>query len=117
MPGSAHISFIVAIEVAMPACGLFNIDEAIAAPPIVVLAAGIGDMATGTMAVDDMALAVAMTICATVEEVDVVLVAMPFMPGMSAISIFAVVLFQLLDAMELMFDGIRTVKWFYDGSM
>lgn len=97
MPGSAHISFIVAIEVAMPACGLFSMDEAIAAPPIVVLAAGVGDIAVGTMAAGDMALAVAMTICATVEEVDVVLVAMPFMPGMLAISIFAVVPFQLLD--------------------
>lgn len=97
MPGSAHISFIVAIEVAMPACGLFSMDEAIAAAPIVVLAAGFGDIAVGTMAAGDMALAVAMTICATVEEVDVVLVAMPFMPGMLAISIFAAVPFQLLD--------------------
>ncbi len=92
MPGSAHISFIVAIEVAMPACGLFIIDEAIAAPPIVVLAAGVGDMAAGTMAVGDMALAVPITMFATAEEVDVVLVAMPFMPGMLAISIFAVIL-------------------------
>ena len=97
MPGSAHISFIVAIEVAMPACGLFIIDEAIAASPIVVLAAGVGDIAAGSMAVGDIAFAVSMTMCAIVEEVDVVLVAMPFMPGILAISIFAVVPFQFLD--------------------
>lgn len=64
-------------------------DDAIAAPPMVVLAAGIGGMADGTLAAGDMALAVAMTICVIVEEVDVVLVAIPFMPGMLAISIFA----------------------------
>lgn len=97
MPGSAHMSLSVAIEVAMPACGLFIMDEAIAAPAIVVVAAGVGDIAAGTIAVGDMAFAVAMTICATVDEVDVVMVAMPFMPGMLAISIFAVVLFPLLD--------------------
>lgn len=96
MPGSAHISFIVAIEVAMPACGSFIIDEAIAASPIVVLAAGVGDIAAGSIAVGDIAFAVSMTICA-IEEVDVVLVAMPFIPGILAISIFAVVPFQLLD--------------------
>lgn len=62
-------------------------DDAIAAPPMVVLAARIGDMA----------LAVAMTICVIVEEVDVVLVAIPFMPGMLAISIFAVFPFHSLD--------------------
>ena len=81
------MSFIVAIEVAIPACGLSIIDEAIAAPPIVVLAAGIGDMA----------LAVAMIICVIVEEVDVVLVGIPFTPGMLAISIFAVFPFHSLD--------------------
>lgn len=97
MPGSAHISFMVAIEVAMPAWGLFIMDEAIAAPPIVVLVAGIDDMTAETLAAGGMALAVAMTICATVEEVEVVLVAMPFMPGMLAISIFAVVLFNFQD--------------------
>ena len=97
MPGSAHISFIVAIEVAIPACGLFIIDEAIAAFPIVVLAAGVGDIAAGSMAVDDIAFAVSMTMCAIVEEVDVVLVAMPFIPGILAISILAVVPFQFLD--------------------
>ena len=75
----------MAIEVAIPACGLSIIDEAIAAPPIVVLAVGLGDKTAG-----DMALAVAMTICAIIEEVDVVLVAIPFMPGMLALSIFAV---------------------------
>lgn len=91
MPGSAHISFIVAIDVAMPACGLFIIDAAIAACPIVVLAAGVGDIAAGTMAVGDMAFMVSTTMCAIVEDVDVVLVAMPFMPGMLAISILAVV--------------------------
>ena len=94
MAGNSHISFIVVIEVAMPACGLFMMDEAMAAPPIVVLAAGMGDIAVGTMAAGDMALAVAMTICAIVEEVDVVLVAMPFIPGMLAISIFAVLPLQ-----------------------
>lgn len=95
MPGSAHISFIVDIEVAIPACGLFIIAEAIAAPPMVVLAAGVGDRAVGTMAAGDMALAVAITMWAVAEEVDMVLlVAMPFMPGMLAISIFAVFPFQ-----------------------
>lgn len=64
---------------------------------MVVLAAGIGDMAGGTLAAGDMALAVAMTICVIVEEVDVVLVAIPFMPGMLAISIFAVFPFHSLD--------------------
>ena len=82
---------------AIPACGLSIIDEAIAAPPIVVLAAGIGDMAGGTLAGGDMALAVAMTICVIVEEVDVVLVGIPFMPGMLAISIFAVFTFHSLE--------------------
>lgn len=94
MPGSAHISFIVDIEVAIPACGLFIIAEAIAAPPMVVLAAGVVDRAVGTMAAGDMALAVAITMWAVAEEVDVVLVAMPFMPDMLAISIFAVFPFQ-----------------------
>lgn len=97
MPGSAHISFIVAIEVAMPACGSFIIDEAMAAPPIVVLATEIAVLAAGTITADDMTLAVARTIFAIVEEVEVVLVAMPFMPAMLAMSIFAVVLFQSLD--------------------
>lgn len=97
MPGSAHISFSVAIEVAIPACGLFIIDEAIAAPPIVVLVVGAGDIADGRVATGDKTLAVAMTICAIVEEVEVVLLAIPFMPGMLAIFIFAVVPFQCLD--------------------
>lgn len=64
---------------------------------MVVLAAGIGDMAGGTLAGGDMALAVAMTICVIVEEVDVVLVAIPFMLGMLAISICAVFPFHSLD--------------------
>lgn len=81
----------------MPACGLFIIDEAIAACPIVLLAAGVGDMAAGAIAVGDIAFMVSTTMCAIVEEVDVVLVAMPFMPGMLAISILAVVSFQFLD--------------------
>lgn len=81
----------------MPACGSFIIDEAIAAPPIVVLATDADVLAAGIITADDMALAVAMTICAIVEEVEVVLVAMPFMPAMLAISIFAVFLFQFLD--------------------
>lgn len=67
----------------MPACGLFIMDEAIAAPPIVVLVSGVGDIAAG-----DMALAA---------EVDVVLLAMPFMPGMLVISTFAIIPFQFLD--------------------
>lgn len=81
----------------MPACGSFIIDEAIAAPPIVVLATDADVLAACIITADDMALAVAMTICAIVEEVEVVLVAMPFMPAMLAISIFAVFLFQFLD--------------------
>ena len=100
MPGRAHISFIVAIEVAMPACGLFIIDDAMAASPIVALAAdiavlvtGVGAMAAGDIAAGDMAFAVAMSTFPIVEEV--VLVAMPFMPGMLAIFILAVVSFRL----------------------
>ena len=107
MPGSAHMSCSVAIEVAIPACGLSIMDEAIAAPPIVVVAAGVGDIAAGPIAVGDMAFAVAMTICATVDEVDVVMVAMPFIPGMLAISIFAVVPFQFLNRR----DGL-SVEWY-----
>ena len=97
MPGNAHISSNVAIEVAMPACGLSIIDKAIAAPPMVVLAAGVGDIAAGTMAVGEIAFAVSMTMCAIVEEVDVVLVAMPFMPGILAMSIFTFVSFPHSD--------------------
>ena len=62
MPGRAHISFIVAIEVAIPACGLFIMAEAIAAPPIAVLVTGVGDMNVGASADDDAAFAVSMTI-------------------------------------------------------
>ena len=80
------MSFIVAMEVAMPACGLFIIDDAMAAPPIVVLAAdGAGDMAGD----DDRAFAVAMTIFAVVEEGEAVLVGML---GMLAMSMFAAIL-------------------------
>ena len=96
MPGRAHISFIVAMEVAIPACGLFMMEEAIAAPPIAVLATGVGDMTVGTSATDDAALAVSMTICAIVEEVVEVLVVMLSMPGMLAIAIFAVAPFESL---------------------
>lgn len=85
MPGDAHIFFIVA----MPACGLFIMDDAMAAPAIVALAVGF-------MAADDMVLVDAMTICATA-EVEVVLVVMPFTPGMLAISIFALFPLQSLD--------------------
>ena len=76
MSGRTHISFIVAIEVAIPAWGLLIIDEATAALPTVVLVAGVGDIAAGTLAACDMALEVALTICAIVEEVDVVLLLM-----------------------------------------
>ena len=96
MPGRSHISFIVAIEVAIPAWGLLIIDEAMAAPPIVVLAAGVGDIAAGTSTACDMALEVAFAICAIVEEVDVVLLLMPFIPGMMAISIVAIIPFNSL---------------------
>ena len=92
MPDSAHMSFRVAIEVAMPACGLFIIDDAIAASPIVVLAAdGAGDMAAGDT---DRAFAVAMTIFAVAEEVEEVLVGML---GMLAMSMFAVIPFGFSD--------------------
>ena len=71
----------------MPACGLFIIDDAMAALPIVVLAADVaGD--------DDMAFAVARTIVAIVEEVDAVLGAML---GTFAMSMFAVLPFRFLD--------------------
>ena len=96
MPGKAHMSFIVAIEVAMPACGLFIIDEAIAAPPIIMLVAGVGDLAAGVIATDSMALAVGMTSCDIVDEVDAVLEIMPLMPDMAAILTFAVVTAQFL---------------------
>ena len=86
MPGDAHIFF----TVAMPACGSLIIDEAMAAPAIVALATDIVVLVVGLMAADDMVLAVATTICATAEEVEVVLVTTPFNPGMLAISIFAV---------------------------
>ena len=81
------MSFIVAIEVAMPACGLFIIEEAIAAPPMVVLAAGIGNIVVGTLAAG-MVLAVPMTICAIVEEA---------ISAMLAMSIFAIALFDFSD--------------------
>ena len=85
------MSFRVAMEVAMPACGLFIIDDAMAAPPIVVLTAdGAGDMAVD----DDRAFAVAKTIPAVVEEVEEVLVGML---GMLAMSIFAVILFEFTN--------------------
>ena len=87
MPGSAHMSCIVAMEVAMPACGLFIIDDAMAAPPIVVLA---GDMAED----DDRAFAVAKTMFAVVEEVEEVLVGVL---GMLAMSMFASMCFRFLD--------------------
>ena len=110
MPGRAHISFSVAIEVAMPACGLFIIDEAIAAPPIVVLAAGVGDMAAV-----DIALAVAITIFAIVEEVEVAPLAMPVMPAMLAISIFAVVRSRSrIDSMDSVLRDVRRTKSFYE---
>ena len=91
------MSFIVAIEVAMPACGLFIIDEAMAASPIVALAADIAVLVTGVgdIAAGDMAFAVAMSTFPIVEEVEVVLAAMPFMPGMLAIFILAVVSFRV----------------------
>ena len=96
MPGRVHISFIVAIEVAIPAWGLLISDEAMAAPPTVVLAAGVGDIAAGTLAACDMALEVASTICTIAEEVDVVRPLMPFIPGMMATSIVAIIPFNSL---------------------
>ena len=96
MPDRAHISFIVAIEVAIPAWGLLIIDEAIAAPPTDVLAAGVGDIAAGNLAACDMALEVALTICTIVEEVDVVLLVMPFIPGMMATSMVVIIPFNSL---------------------
>ena len=90
------MSFIVAIEVAMPACGLFIIEEAIAARPMVVLAAGIGNIVVGALAAA-MALAVPMTICAIVEEADVVLVDILAISAMLAMSIFAIALFDFSD--------------------
>ena len=65
-----------------------------AAPPIVVLAAGGVDIAAGTLDACDMALEVALTICAIVEEVDVVLLLMPFIPGTMAISIITIIPFN-----------------------
>ena len=98
MPGSAHMFFRVAMEVAMPACGLFIMDDAMAASPIVVVAAdGTGDMA-GDMAGDaDRAFAVARTILAVVEKVEEVLVVML---GMLAMSIFAVILFGFSNRID-----------------
>ena len=78
------MSCIIAIEVAIPACGLFIIDEATAAPPTIVLGSGVDDM-------DDITSVVAMIIGAIVEEVVMVPLDMPFMPGIFAISIFAFV--------------------------
>ena len=84
--------FRVAMEVAMPACGLFIIEDAMAAPPIVVLAAdGAGDMAVDMAGDDDMAFAVARTIRAVVEEV------LMGMLGMLAMSMFAVIPFGFSD--------------------
>ena len=71
-------------------------DEAMAAPPTVVLAAGVGEIAAVTLAVCDVALEAALTICTIVEEVDVVLLVMPFKPGMTAMSIVAVILLNPL---------------------
>ena len=72
----------------MPACGLFIIEDAMAAPPIVGLAAdGVGDMA-GDMDMagdDDRAFAVARTIVAVVEERGDVLVGMLAMSMIAAI--------------------------------
>ena len=96
MPGRPHISFIIDIEVAIPASRSLMTDEAMAAPPTVVLAAGFGEIAAGTLAVCDVALEVALTICTSIEEVDVVLLVMPSKPGMTAISIVAVVLLNSL---------------------
>ena len=76
MPGRGNISFNFAIEVAIPAGGFAIIDEAMTAPRTVVLAAGVGAIAAGTLTACDMALEVALTICAIVEEVDVVLLLM-----------------------------------------
>ena len=96
------MSFREAMEVAMPACGLFIIDDAMAASPIVGLAAdGGGDMAgdmaddmAGDMAGDDdRAFAVARSMFAVVEEGEEVLVGML---GMLAMSMFAVILFWIL---------------------
>lgn len=85
------MSLRVAMEVAMPACGLFIIDDAMAAPPIVVLAAdGAGDIAGDMAGDDDRAFAVARTIFAVVEEREEVLVGML---AMLAMSMFAVVPF------------------------
>ena len=61
------------------------------------LATDVAVLAADVVTVDNMTLAVAVTIFAIVEEVEVVLVAMPFMPAMLTISIFAVVVFQYLD--------------------
>ena len=72
----------------MPACGLFIIEDAMAASPIVVLAAdGAGDMAGD----GDMAFVVARTIRAVVEEV------LMGMLGMLAMSMFAVIPFGFSD--------------------
>ena len=78
------MSLRVAMEVAMPACGLFIIDDAMAALPIVGLAAdGAGDMAD----VDDRAFAVARTRVAVGEEGEEMLVGML---GMLAMAMFAI---------------------------
>ena len=96
MPGRAHMFFIVAIEVAIPAWGLFIINEAMAAPPAGVLAAGMGDIAAGTLAVCNMALDVSLAVCTMVEGIDVVLLVMPFILGMMAISVVAFIPFNSL---------------------
>lgn len=89
MPGKEHISFLIAIEVAIPAWGSLIIDEAIAAPPTVVLAAG-------TMAACDIALEVALTFCAVTEEIDVVLLLIPFILSLMAVVIVAIIPFNSL---------------------
>ena len=71
----------------MPACGLFIIEDAMAAPGIVgVVDDGVGDMAGD----DDRAFAVARAIVAVVEEGEEVLVGML---GMLAMAMFAVMSF------------------------
>ena len=62
-----------------------------AAPRTVVLTAGVGEIAADTLTTCDMALEVTLTICAIVEEVNVVLLLMPFIPGsMMVICIVAI---------------------------
>ena len=82
------------------------------------LAARIGVIAAGTVAAGEIALAVATIICAIVDEVDVVLVAMPFMPGMLAISVLAVVPSHSLNRRSLFDDRLVCLKMlFYTGAL